>query len=159
MLRNTRFTTAPLAIALLAVTLLACAAPRAANAQTSLYERLGGSYPIAMVVDEFIDRLLVNDTLNANPAIDAARKRVPSAGLKYHVTSFVIQATGGPEVYIGRGMEEAHAHLDITETEWRAMVAELRAVLYAFHVPEAEQQELIDLVATLKGDIVTGSSE
>ena len=48
----------------------------------TLYERLGGVYSIATVVDDFIERLLVNDTLNANPAIDAARKRVPKAGLK-----------------------------------------------------------------------------
>jgi len=33
-----------------------------------------------MVVDDFIERLLVNKTLNANPAIKAARERVPSRG-------------------------------------------------------------------------------
>lgn len=41
----------------------------------TLYDRLGGVYPIASVVDEFINRLLVNDVLNANPAIAAARQR------------------------------------------------------------------------------------
>ena len=64
-------------------------------AAPSLYERLGGVYSIATVVDDFIDRLLVNDTLNANPAIDAARKRVPRAGLKFQVTALVCQVTGG----------------------------------------------------------------
>ena len=39
----------------------------------SLYNRLGGVYAIATGADDFIERLLVNDTLNANPAIDAAR--------------------------------------------------------------------------------------
>jgi hypothetical protein len=45
----------------------------------SLYDRLGGVYNIATVVDNFIERLLVNDTLNANPAINEARARVPKA--------------------------------------------------------------------------------
>jgi hypothetical protein len=53
------------------------------KAEPSLYERLGGAYNIATVVDDFIERLYVNDILNANPKIDEARKRVPKAGLKF----------------------------------------------------------------------------
>ena len=123
----------------------------------SLYDRLGGVYAIASVVDEFIERLLVNDTLNANPAISEARDRVPKAGLKYRVTALVAQATGGPEVYKGRSMLETHAHLNISEREWIAMAAEFEAVLYKFNVPKAEQDELFAIVETLKGDIVTAS--
>lgn len=144
------------AAAIAALILMAPASPARA-AETPLYDRLGGAYPIAVVVDELIDRLLANGTLNANPAIDAARERVPAPGLKYHVTSFVIQATGGPEVYIGRSMKASHEHLKITERQWQAMLAELRGTLYAFDVPEAEQRELMELVGTLKGDIVTAS--
>ncbi len=51
--------------------------------EKSLYERLGGVYSIATVVDDLIERLLVNDILNANPAINEARHRVPKAGLKF----------------------------------------------------------------------------
>ena len=64
--------------------------------EPALYERLGGVYSIAAVVDDFIERLLINDTLNANPAIAKARDSVPKAGLKYRVTELVCQATGGP---------------------------------------------------------------
>lgn len=62
--------------------------------EKTLYERLGGVYSIATVVDDFIERLLVNDVLNANPAIKEARMRVPKAGLKFRVTALVCQATG-----------------------------------------------------------------
>jgi len=125
--------------------------------EKSLYDRLGGIYPIATVVDEFIDRLLANDTLNSNPAINKARKRVPPAGLKYRVTAFVAQATGGPQDYTGRSMVEAHDHLNIDEREWRAMVADLRAVLYKHNVPEAEQDELLNLLGGLKESVVTAN--
>jgi hemoglobin len=57
---------------------------------------------VATEVDDFIERLYVNDILNANPAIKEARERVPKAGLKYRVTSLLCQVTGGPEVYAGR---------------------------------------------------------
>lgn len=120
----------------------------------SLYERLGGVYPIAVVVDEFINRLLVNDVLNANPAIAAARERVPAPGLKYHVSALVCQATGGPCTYTGRTMKQSHAHLNITEREWQEMVRVFRQVLDQFNVPAAEQQELVAIVESTKADIV-----
>jgi hemoglobin len=145
----------------LASCLLVLAPPaRAAGATPAppakpLHERLGGTYAIASVVDDFIERLLVNDTLNANPAIAEARARVPKAGLKFHVTALVCEVTGGPCKYTGRSMKDAHAHLNITDREWDAMVADFRKTLDAFKVPAAEQQELIAIVATTRPDIVT----
>jgi len=120
----------------------------------SLYNRLGGVYSIATVVDDFIERLLVNDTLNANPTINAARKRVPKAGLKFQVTALVCQSTGGPEKYTGRTMKKAHAHLNITETQWQAMLADFKKSLDKFKVPQQEQKELFAIVESTKPDIV-----
>ncbi|MEW6061761.1 MAG: group 1 truncated hemoglobin, partial [Bacteroidota bacterium] len=123
--------------------------------EKSLYDRLGGTYAIATVVDDFIERLLVNEVLNANPAIKEARDRVPKAGLKYRVTSLVCQVTGGPEKYAGRSMKEAHKHLNITEREWQALAEEFKKSLDHFKVPEKEQQELFAIVNSTKSDIVT----
>lgn len=124
-----------------------------------LYERLGGVYPIATVVDDFIERLLVNDTLNANPAIKAARERVPKAGLKYQITSLVCQLAGGPQTYAGRGMKESHVHLHITEKEWDAMAADFKKTLDKFKVPEKEQGELFGAVGAAKADIVEAAKK
>jgi hemoglobin len=123
-------------------------------APATLYERLGGVYPIAVVVDDFIERLLVNDVLNANPAIAEARRRVPTPGLKYRVTELVCQVTGGPCTYTGRSMKDSHAHLNISEREWQAMLADFKQTLAKFHVPAAEQGELIAIVESVKADIV-----
>jgi hemoglobin len=134
------------------------ARPSAQAKENSLYDRLGGVYPIAAVVDDFIDRLLVNETLNANPAIDAARKRVPAAGLKFHVTALVCEVTGGPCKYTGRDMKTAHEKLGITQREWDAMVADFRKTLNQFKVPVKEQEELIQIVGATKKDIVVAAS-
>jgi hemoglobin len=120
----------------------------------SLYERLGGTYAIATVVDDFIERLLVNDTLNANPAIREARARAPKAGLKFHVTALVCDATGGPCKYSGRTMAQAHEHLNITQIEWDAMVSDFKATLRKFGVRPQEEQELMAIVDSTKRDIV-----
>jgi hemoglobin len=142
---------------LLGVSLIVAAGDSPAAAQSSpapLYQRLGGVYSIATVVDDFIERLLVNDTLNANPAINEARARVPKAGLKFHVTTLVCEVTGGPCKYTGRSMKEAHDHLDINEAQWQAMVADFRKTLERFEVPSQEQDELIAIVESTKKDIV-----
>ena len=60
--------------------------------------------------DDFIDRVMDNPRLNANPKVDEAHHRVSRAGFKYYVTEMVCWATGGPQKYSGRSMLESHAH-------------------------------------------------
>jgi len=122
-----------------------------------LYERLGGLYNIAAVVDSFIEKLVVNSTLNANPAINSARKPERLPGLRVHVSTLVCEVTGGPCKYSGRDMKSTHAPLNISEKDWDAMVADFKKTLDEFQVPAAEQEELIGIVATTKADIVVTS--
>lgn len=125
------------------------------NTDPSLYERLGGLAPISVVVSDFIDIMVPDPVLNENPAIDAARKRVPAAYLKYHVTAMMCEATGGPCQYHGRGMYESHAHLNISEKDWDRMLTLFKQVLARHNVPEKETQELLAIVQSTKDDIVT----
>ena len=127
------------------------------TSEPSLYDRLGGAYNIASVVDDLIERLSVDEILNANPAIKEARDRVPKPGLKFHLTAMICQAAGGPEQYTGRSMKESHLHLNITDTEWEAMKADFKETLDKFQVPEKEQNELFAIVESTKGDIVMSS--
>ena len=120
----------------------------------SLYERLGGVYAIAAVVDDFIDRIMDDPRLNANPKVDESHHRVSRAGFKYLVTEQVCQATGGPQKYTGRSMRDSHIHLDITPTEWEAFLDDFRQTLSKFGVPQAEQSELFAIVDSTRGDIV-----
>ena len=70
----------------------------------SLYDRLGGVYSIATVVDDFVDRIMSHPRLNANPPVNEAHHRVPPAAFKYLVTEMVCRASGGPQKYTGRSM-------------------------------------------------------
>ena len=122
--------------------------------QPSLYERLGGVYSIATVVDDFIDRVMADPRLNANPAVDEAHHKVPPAGFKYLATEMVCWAAGGPQKYTGRSMADSHRHLNITPQEWEAFMADLQQTLDKFKVPAAEQAELRAIVQSTYGDIV-----
>lgn len=125
-----------------------------ADAQKSLYERLGGQKGITVVVDDFINRLVANKTLNQNPAIKAGRKNSPAPYLKYQVSELVCQATGDPCKYTGKAMKESHAHLNISEKEWGVMAREFKKSLDKYKVPAAEQKELFEIVGKTKADIV-----
>jgi hemoglobin len=127
----------------------------ATDAPKPLYERIDGLQGITVMVDDFIDHLVVNETLNKNPAIDAGRKRSPAPYLKFQVSQLVCEATGGPCKYIGKGMKESHVHLNISEQEWGIMAGEFKKSLDTFKVPAAEQKELFDIVGKTRADIVT----
>lgn len=125
------------------------------NEKPALYQRLGGVYSIATVVDDFIERIMIDPRLNANPLVDEAHHRVGKAGFKYLVTEMVCWATGGPQRYTGRGMGDSHRHLKITADEWKAFLDDFQQTLDTFKVPEAEQKELFAIVESTRGDIVS----
>ncbi len=126
--------------------------------KSSLYDRLGGVYSIATVVDDFIDRVMTDPRLNANPLVEEAHHRVPPAGFKYLVTEMVCWATGGPQKYTGKSMAESHSHLKITNKEWEAFLDDFQKTLDKFAVPTAEQTELKAIVNSTRADIVIESA-
>jgi len=120
----------------------------------SLYDRLGGVYNIAPVVDDLIDRIMVDPRLNANPRVDEAHHRVSAAGFKYFVTEMLCEAAGGPQRYSGRPMGDSHRHLMITEEEWLAFMDDLQQTLDKFGVPQPEQNEIKAIVESTHEAIV-----
>ena len=125
------------------------------GAAPSLYDRLGGIYNIATVVDDFIDRIMIDPRLNATPRVNEAHHRVSPPGFKFLVIEMVGWATGGPQQYSGQSMGESHRHLRITDDEWRAFMDDFRQTLDKFAVPPSEQEELNAIVESTKEAIVT----
>src|SRR5438093_1892756 len=107
---------------------------QAGSARPSLYERLGGVYSIATVVEDLVDRVMADPRLNANPRVDEAHHRVSAAGFKYFVTELVCSTSGGPQTYSGRSMGDSHRHLGITDGEWEAFMDDVQQTLDKFGV-------------------------
>ena len=114
----------------------------------TLYERLGGLDAIAAAVDSFAARCAGDDRINAK----FVRTDIPR--LKKMLVDQLCEATGGPCTYIGRDMRAAHDGMGVTAGEFDALVEDLVATLDEFNVPKAEQDELLSLLAPLRGDIV-----
>jgi hemoglobin len=124
-----------------------------ASAQTmmhkSLYERLGGMDAIRAVVDDFVGNVAADKRINKFFAsTDITR-------LKRNLVNQICQGTGGPCVYTGRSMKEAHAGMGVRSGHFNALVGDLGKTLKKFKVPAREQKELVAILAPMKKDIVT----
>jgi hemoglobin len=130
------------------------------SAEPSLYERLGGIFAIAAVVDRFSDAIITNPKLNENPALKAwneteAATRLP--GLKFGRTQWIAALAGGPFKYTGLPLEDAHKDLRLTAEEFSEVGAEIVRALDYFQVPERERQELVDAYMTAMPEVVTST--
>ncbi len=135
----------------------------------SLYDRLGGVFAIAAVIDSFSDALLDNrvvGTRSPNPALRdwSTSKQTRLPGLKFMRTLWVCNVAGGPFQFEatrpGRtalGLEEAHRDLAITPEEFEAVAQELAAALDRFDVPAREKDETLAAFAAHKSEVTEGS--
>jgi hemoglobin len=149
---------APVFLVLLCIGAAVSADEKPAAKSPSLYERVGGVNNIAVLVDDAIERSYVDETLHANPKIAAAHKRFPKPVYKFNATALACQVMGGPQKYTGRSLKEAHQHLDISEKEWNALVKIFRDSMKSFKVPQKEQDEIIAIIDSTKGDVVAASA-
>ncbi len=130
-------------------------------AEQSLYDRLGGVYAIAAVVDRFSDQLLLNPKIvNSNPELkkwhtEEFKTRLP--GLKFNRTLWVCAVSGGPYQYTAKGLRDAHFNLHIPPEVFDEVSAELGRALDYFKVPRREKEEALAAFNAQKPDVTAGS--
>jgi hemoglobin len=137
--------------------------------ESTLYERLGGVFAIAAVVDHFSEAIVQNPIVGQKSENPRLREwhtnnlgRLP--GLKFMRTLWVCNVAGGPQHYAATrpgstslGLEEAHRDLKISSEEFDEVAAELGRTLDFFEVPEREKDEVLAAFAAHKGEVIEGS--
>src|SRR6476620_3687425 len=170
-----RSVVAGLALAAAPATVLAAADnAHAQDKQTvpekSLYERLGGVFAIAAVVDHFSDAVVKNPIVGQKSKNPQLREwhtknlgRLP--GLKFMRTLWVCSVSGGPFQYTATrpgkttlGLEEAHRDLRISPAEFDEVAAELGRTLDRFKVPGPDKEAVLSAFAAHKGEVTEGYS-
>ena len=166
-----RSVVAGLALAAAPATVLATADDaHAQDKQTekSLYERLGGVFAIAAVVDHFSDAVVKNPIVGQKSKNPQLREwhtknlgRLP--GLKFMRTLWVCNVSGGPFQFKATkpgttplGLEEAHRNLRISPAEFDEVAAELGRTLDFFKVPKREKGEVLAAFAAHKDEVTAG---
>lgn len=137
-------------------------------AEKSLYERLGGVFGIAAVVNTFSDEVVKDQIAgrgSKNPDLREwhTKKLERLPGLKWMRTLWVCAAAGGPFSYAGTkpgktqmGLEKAHFDLHISPDEFDAVAAVLARTLDVYHIPEKEKGEVLAAFAAHKSEVTTG---
>ena len=137
--------------------------------ESSLYERLGGVFAIAAVIDHFSDAVVRNSMVgqgSKNEQLDewSTDKLDRLPGLKWMRTLWVCNVAGGPFTFEATkpgstplGLEEAHRELRITPEEFDEVAAELGRSLDHFNVPQREKDEVLAAFAAHKGEVTEGS--
>jgi hemoglobin len=120
----------------------------AAGAKDALYRELGGKEGITKVVDLFLAK--VDNDLRINLFFE----KTDHKDLRNLVIEQFCQATGGPCVYSGRSMEEAHSGLNLTDADFAAFVEDLIAAMDELKVPKASQDKLLALLGSMKPQVV-----
>ena len=136
--------------------------------ESSLYERLGGVFAIAAVVDHFSDAIIENPRvgkMSENPALREWSNQRPDRlpGLKWMRTRWVCDVAGGPFDFVATrpgatalGLEEAHRDLRISPEEFDEVAAELARSLDHFDVPQQEKEEVLGAFAAHKDEVTAG---
>lgn len=135
---------------------------------SSLYERLGGAFAIAAVINHFSDAVVQNPIVGQRSQNPALREwhtnnlgRLP--GLKFMRTLWVCNVAGGPFEFTATrpgstalGLEEAHRELQISPAEFDEVAAELGRTLDVFKVPAGEKGEVMAAFSAHKGEVTEG---
>ena len=136
--------------------------------EKSLYERLGGVFAIAAVVEHFSDAIVQNPVVGQSSENPALREwhtnnlaRLP--GLKFQRTLWVCNVSGGPFEFTATkpgsaplGLEEAHREFKISSDEFDEVAAELGRTLDFFKVPQREKDEVLGAFAAHKDEVTEG---
>ncbi|MEX2353974.1 MAG: group 1 truncated hemoglobin [Gammaproteobacteria bacterium] len=115
---------------------------------TSLFERLGGNEGIRAIANDVIDNHLANKTV----ANRFAKSDI--AALKNAAATFFITGTGGENVYKGKDMLAAHRGMNISATEFMAVLDDALAALKNNNIGQREQEEVLYVLYSMRSEIV-----
>ncbi len=115
---------------------------------TSLFERLGGNARITAISNDIVD----NHLANAAIANRFAASDIPA--IKHAAATFFIAGTGGENNYKGKDMLSAHKGMNISATEFMAVLDDALAAMDKHKVAQREQQEVLFILYSMRSQIV-----
>ena len=114
----------------------------------TLYSRLGGTDGIRSIADALVDNHI------RNPKVSARFSGTDVPNLKQMAGDFFIAGSGGPEIYSGKDMISAHKHMNISGTEFVAVLDDAMGALDANNIGQREKEEVLFILYSLKDQVV-----
>lgn len=119
----------------------------------SLFERLGGSSGIAVLVDDIVALHMENPMIRARfrPFLETPEKMEV---VKHHLCTFFEAGSGGSTQYTGRSMRDAHRGMNISEGEYLSAMDDIMTALRNRSIDEQTQKDVLAIAFSLKGEIL-----
>jgi hemoglobin len=113
----------------------------------TILDEIGGRPAVEMVVADFYERVL------GDPELKPFFRGVQMGRLQQLQTDFFCAVLGN-EPWGGRDLATVHAGMHITEHQFNRVALHLQSSLQDAGVPAVLVEQIVSLVATLKGQIV-----
>ena len=114
----------------------------------SLYERLGGTEGITKIASDLVDLHM------ANSAIAPHFTNSDPDKVKNGAATFFISGTGGPDVYQGKDMLATHKGMNISASEFMAVLDDALEALKMNNIGQREQEEVLFVLYGMRADVV-----
>lgn len=114
----------------------------------TLYERLGGTPTIETIIDVLVDNHI------KNPEISKRFAKTDAVKLKKMAADFFCTGTGGPNCYSGMDMIAAHKGMNISTSEFMAVLDDAMDALEKNNVGQREKEEVLFILFSMKNDII-----
>lgn len=127
---------------------LAGAAAAAPAADASLYQALGAGPGVRALVERFVDRVVVH------PRLAPFFRDTNRAQFATQLAAQVCQVAGGPCVYDGPSMAQAHESMDIGAADFHALVEVLQDAMADRGIAWSAQNRLLARLAPMHREII-----
>ena len=121
----------------------------ATSGNSALYQAFGEKAGLVKLMDDFVPRL------QTDPRLAEAFKKANVENLKMQLVNQICQVSGGPCEYKGADMKTAHNSMDITKTDFNALVEVLQKSMDAQGISFSNQNQLLAKLAPMHRDVIT----
>jgi hemoglobin len=121
----------------------------ATSGNSALYQAFGEKAGLVKLMDDFVPRL------QADPRLAEAFKNANVANLKSQLVNQICQVSGGPCEYKGSDMKVTHSNMDITKTDFNALVEVLQKSMDTQGISFSSQNQLLAKLAPMHRDVIT----
>ncbi|PTM59691.1 group I truncated hemoglobin [Desmospora activa] len=115
----------------------------------NLYEKLGGKEAVAAVVNDFYDRMIIDDRVNhyfREADVDSLRTHQLNFFLRY--------VLGGSDDYKGSALSMVHKGLNISSEDYEIAIHHFNAALRKYDVPIDIRIQIEAFLRTVKPHII-----
>ncbi|OOG56233.1 group 1 truncated hemoglobin [Rhodanobacter sp. C03] len=119
-----------------------------ARAPATLYDQLGGEQGIAALTDAALDHYA------ADPRVAPAFAHADIGRFRRMFAQYLCQVADGPCHYTGDSMADVHRGMNVSETQFNAVVEGLTASMTSLHISVRVQNRLLRRLAPERGDVI-----